>query len=151
MVVAGYLLFLVTLAVIMMWHPLETQVDLVRAVALAMGLFLYLCAPGYLAWYLIWFLPFAAMSGSRWLISGAIAFTITAFLPILALNWGANIRRSWSIQDPVEWAVIVAWLCTAGAAYVASLGQRASGDGRTRRAKSTGPRFAPRQKRRASN
>jgi len=39
MVVAGYLLFLMTLAVIMLWHPLETQIDLIRGVALAMGLF----------------------------------------------------------------------------------------------------------------
>lgn len=149
MVVAGYVLFLMTLAVIMLWHPLETQRDLIRAVALAMGLFLYLSAPGYLAWYLIWFLPFAAMSDSRWLISGALAFTITAFLPILALNWGASIRTSWSISNPIEWAVVVAWLCTAGAAYLGSFGRRRPFG--SRRQKPTGPRFAPRQKRRAAN
>ncbi|MBE0610658.1 MAG: hypothetical protein IH609_14865 [Dehalococcoidia bacterium] len=149
MVVAGYVLFLMTLAVIMLWHPLETQVDLIRAVALAMGLFLYLCAPGYLAWYLIWFLPFAAMSGSRWLMSGALAFTITAFLPILALNWGASIRASWSIGNPVEWAVVVAWLSTAAAAYLGT--SRRQRPHSSRRQKTTGPRFAPRQKRRATN
>ncbi len=146
MVVAGYLFFLITLAVIMLWHPLKTQLDLIRAVALAMGLFLYLCAPGYLAWYLIWFLPFAAMSGSRWLIWGALAFTITAFLPILALNWGASIRASWSIGNPVEWAVVVAWLCTAAAAAVGASTGRTP---RARKAGTAGPRFAPRQKRRA--
>lgn len=148
MVVAGYLLFLMTLAVIMLWHPLKTQLDLIRAVSLAMGLFLYLCAPGYLAWYLIWFLPFAAMSGSRWLICGALAFTITAFLPILALNWGASIRASWSIDNPVEWAVVVAWLCTAAAAAVGASTGRAP---RARKAGTAGPRFAPRQKRRATH
>lgn len=150
MVIAGYVLFLVTLAVIMMWHPLETQVDLIRAVGLAMGLFLYLCAPGYLAWYLIWFLPFAAMSDSRWLMWGAAAFSITAFLPILALNWGASIRSSWSIENPVEWAVVVAWMATAAAAYAGWLTARRGRVGAAA-SKATGPRFAPRQKRRASN
>jgi hypothetical protein len=148
MVVAGYLLFLVTLAVVMMWHPLKTEVDLIRAVAITMGLFLYVCAPGYLAWYLVWFLPFAAMSDSRWLIWGAIAFTIAAFLPILALNWGASIRTSWSIQHPVEWAVVVAWLCTAAAGGAGARGRLSPG---ARPAKAAGPRFAPRQKRRATN
>jgi hypothetical protein len=150
-VVAGYILYLATLAAVMLWHPFETETDTIRAVALAMGLFFYLCAPGYLAWYLIWFLPFAALSASRWLMWGAIAFTVSAFLPILALNWGANITRDWSVQDPVEWAVVVAWTATAAVAFAGSRGQQRGWWGRGRATATRGPQFAPRKKRRAAS
>ncbi len=148
MVVAGYALFLVILAAVMMYHRLETRQDLVRAVALVMGLFLYLCAPGYIAWYQVWFLPFAAMSNSRWLISAAIAFSLAAFLPILALNWVVTLKVSWGLSNAVEWAVVVAWLGTAVAGWIGWRGRRWASFGGAGAGQKAGPRFAPRGRKR---
>ena len=90
-------------------------------------------------------------TASRWLMWGAIAFTVSAFLPILALNWGANITRDWSVQDPVEWAVVVAWTATAAVAFAGSRGQQRGWWGRGRATATRGPQFAPRKKRRAAS
>ena len=150
MIVASYMAFLIGLAVIMMYHPLETPTHLVRAVALTMGFFLFVCSPGYLAWYLIWFVPFAALSGSRWMIAWMIAYSGTAFFPILALNWQISMRNSWNIGNPVEWAVVVAWLTTIAVVYGAWRGRDWAQFGTSaQKKKAQGPRFAPRQKRAA--
>jgi len=150
MVVAGYLLYLAILGAILLWHRLESETDVIRAMALALGLFFYVCAPGYLAWYLIWFLPLAALSNSRWLMWGGVAFTLAAFVPILALNWGPNLTRDWSIANPVEWAVVVAWVATGAVAFAGSFEGGEPQWRRSRRRAASGPRFAPRQKRRAA-
>lgn len=146
MVVTGYFLFLLILAAVMMYHRLETKEDLVRAVALVMGLFLYACSPGYIAWYQAWFLPFAAMSNSRWMVTAALAFSIGAFLPILALNWVFVLEQSWGLSNAIEWSVVAAWLGTALAAWVAWRGRRWATLGRAKAGQKTGPRFAPRRK-----
>jgi hypothetical protein len=150
MIVASYMTFLIGLAVIMMYHPLETPTHLVRAVALTMGFFLFVCSPGYLAWYLIWFVPFAALSGSRWMIAWMIAYSGSAFFPILALNWQISMRDSWNIRNPVEWAVVVAWLTTIAVVYGVWRGRDWAQFGTSaQKKKAQGPRFAPRQKRAA--
>ena len=149
MLVASYMMFLIGLAVIMMYHPLNRPVDVVRAVALTMGFFLFVCSPGYLAWYLIWFLPFAALSASRWMIAWLIAYSGTAFIPILALNWQISMRESWNIDNPVEWSVVVAWLLTIAVVYGAWRGRNWASFGTGAQKKAQGPRFAARQKRAA--
>jgi len=148
-VATGFVLFLLLLAVVMMYHRLETQEDMVAAVALVLGLFLFVCSPGYLAWYQVWFLPIAAMSNSRWLITAAIAFSLTAFLPILALNWGPAMIDTLSLSRPIDVMVVIAWLGTIAAAYVGARGKNWAKFGGTGE-KATGPRFAPRAKRRAT-
>ena len=97
----------------MIYHRLETKTDLVAAVGVAMTFFLYFCSPGYHPWYIVWCLPFAALSNSRWLMVGAVAFTLTAFLPILALNWQITLGDAWHIRKPVEWSTALMWLARA--------------------------------------
>lgn len=147
MIVASYMLFLIGLAAIMMYARLDEPIDLVRAVAITMGFFLFVCSPGYLAWYLIWFVPFAALSASRWIIAWMLAYSATAFLPILALNWQLSMRNAWNITNPVEWFVVAAWLITIAVVYGAWRGRDWSRFGRPAQNKAKGPRFAPRQKR----
>ena len=143
---AGFVLYLFVLPLVMMFHPLKTQLDLVRAIALAMTLFLYLCTPGYHPWYIIWFLPFAAMSNSRWLIVGAIAFSIGAFLPVLALNWRITLRTDANLDHAVVWATALMWFGTAAAAYVGWRGRNWATFGGAKAKKTAGPKFAPRQR-----
>lgn len=146
LVLFGYVLYLAGLGALLLLHPLRTGLDLARAAALAMGFFLFVASPGYLPWYLIWFLPFAAISGDRRVLWWAGAWSATAFLPVLALNWHISIARSWNIPQPVRWSVVLAWGLTILAAW---LGPRL-GDGGARAAKpAAGPRFQPRRKRKA--
>ena len=100
-VVASYILYLFILGLIMMYHRLESKTDLAAAVGLAMFLFLYACSPGYHPWYIIWCLPFAALSDRRWLIAGATAFALGAFLPVLALNWRITLGEEAGVPSPV--------------------------------------------------
>jgi hypothetical protein len=78
-----------------------------------------------------------------------IAYSGTAFIPILALNWQISMRESWNLDNPVEWSVVVAWLLTIGVVYVAWRGRDWSQFGTKAPKKAQGPRFAPRQKRAA--
>jgi hypothetical protein len=114
-----------------------------------MTLFLYLCSPGYHPWYIIWCLPFAAASNSRWLITGAVAFSLAAFIPVLALNWQITIDESWHISNPVEWATVVMWVATALAGYIAWRGRDSLSFGGANARRAGGPRFAPRQRKRS--
>lgn len=147
-VVASYMLYLFILGLIMIYHPLDSKTDLVAAVGMAMTFFLYFCSPGYHPWYIIWCLPFAAMSNRRWLMVGAVAFTLAAFLPILALNWRITLGQTWNLSNPVEWFTVTMWLATAAAAYVGWRGKDWTSFSRPAAAKS-GPKFAPRQRKRA--
>jgi hypothetical protein len=142
LVFVGYVLTLGMLAAIAARHPLATGRDLARAVALLMGLFLFVALPGYLPWYLIWFLPFAAIGASRWQLWWAAGWSATAFLPVLALNWNVSINRAWNIPEPVIWSVVLAWTLTI---LVAWLGWRTAPGRRTAKA-ARGPQFAPRGK-----
>lgn len=149
LVVSSYVLYLFILGLVMMYHRLETKTDLVAAVGLLMTLFLYLCSPGYHPWYIVWCLPFAAMSNSRWLISLAVAFALGAFLPVLALNWQITLGESWSLSNPVEWATVMMWVCTALAGYIGWRGRDSARFGNAKAQGASGPKFAPRQRRRS--
>ena len=116
LVSVSYFLFLVLAAVVIMRHPLETPQDMVAAAGLTLFLFLFVCTPGYRPWYQIWYLPVALLSGQRWLIAATLAFSIGAFLPMLALNWRADIARDMGIDNPVETAGTILWLVTAAVA-----------------------------------
>lgn|GEM_PF-4591104 len=148
-VVSSYVLFLFVLGLTMMFHRLETRTDLAAAVGLVMTLFLYLCSPGYHPWYIIWCLPFAALSNSRWLITFAVAFSLAAFLPILALNWRITLSTTAHIANPVDWATALMWASTAVAGYIGWRGRDWATFGSGSQRKATGPKFAPRQRRRA--
>ena len=145
---AGFSLYLLTLPVVMIFWPLETKVDCVRAVAFLMTWFLYACTPGYHPWYIIWCLPFAALSGQRWMMTWAAAFALAAFLPVLALNWRITLGNTFNI-DAVAWSTVLMWAGTAIAAYVGWRGKDWMRFGGAGQKKATGPKFAPRQKRRA--
>lgn len=142
----GYVAGLGLLAAVAAFHPLGSGRELARAVALVMGGFLFVAFPGYLPWYLIWFLPFAAVGASRWQLWWAGSWSATAFLPVLALNWQISIGRAWNIPEPVRWSVVLAWTLTILATW---LGPRffPGEAGRSPRHAAAGPRFAPRPSR----
>lgn len=142
----SYVIALAILAAVAARQPLQTGRDLARAVALVMGLFLFAASPGFLPWYLVWFLPFAAIGASRWQLWWAGSWSAAAFLPVLALNWQISINRAWNIPEPVRWSVVLAWTLTLVATW---LGARIGAGGAPRSIaarRSTGPRFAPRKR-----
>ncbi len=147
--VLGYVSYLVVVGAVMAFHPLKTKEDLVRGVALVMSVFLFL-SPAYHAWYIIWILPFAALSNARYLIVGAIAFSLLAFLPILALNWQITLGRSWNLTYPVEWFTAVMWFGTLLATYIGWRGRDAAKFGGAPAKQATGPKFSQRQRKRSS-
>lgn len=147
-ILCGYIAYVVTIAAVMGLHPLKTQVDLVRGVALVMSVFLFL-SPAYHPWYIIWILPFAALSNARYLIAGAVAFSLLAFLPVLALNWQITLSRSWNLSYAVEWFTAIMWFGTLLAVYVGWRGRDSFRFGGAKAKQSTGPKFAPRQRRKA--
>jgi hypothetical protein len=110
--IVAYSAYALVLAAIVWKHPLETAQDLVTAAATAMFFFLFLCCPGFLPWYQIWYLPLAAVSGRRWLVVTAIAFSIGSWLPLLAYNWQGSIVRDMGISEPIQKATAVLWLTT---------------------------------------
>jgi len=115
---ASYALFFVLLAYIVAYHRLLDARDLVTAFATAMFLFLFVCSPGYLPWYQIWYLPFAMISGRRWLVVSSIVFSVGAFLPILAINWAGSIEAQMDIANPLNKAVLALYLTVAVTAVV---------------------------------
>ncbi len=110
--VLSYSIYAVVLAAIVWKHPLETRQDVITAAATSIFFFLFLCCPGFLPWYQIWYLPLAAVSGRRWLVVTAVVFSIGAWLPLLAYNWNAQIERDMDIADPMQKAAAVLWLAT---------------------------------------
>jgi hypothetical protein len=109
----AYGMFALLLAAIVWKHPLETAQDLVTAVATAIFFFLFLCCPGFLPWYQIWYLPLAAVSGRRWLVVTALVFSIGSWFPLIAYNWQGPIARDMGISEPMQKATAVLWLATA--------------------------------------
>ena len=115
---ASYALFFALLAYIVAYHRLKDATDLVTAFGTAMFVFLFVCSPGYLPWYQIWYLPFAMISGRRWLVVTSIVFSVGAFLPILAINWSAAIQTQMHIANPLNKAVLALYLAVAVVAIV---------------------------------
>ena len=148
-VIGSYILYVFILGLILLYHPLETHTDLIAAVGLAMTLFLYFCSPGYHPWYIVWCLPFAAMSGRRWLIAGAVAFSLGAFLPILALNWQLTLRNTANVPAPVDTATAAMWIGTAIATWIAWRGRKWMNFSSAPIGQRPAPRFAARQRKRA--
>lgn len=153
--VFGYLSYLLVVALVMAFHPLKTKEDLVRGVALVMGVFLFM-SPAYHPWYIIWVLPFAMLSNARYLVTAALAYTMLAFLPILALNWQFTLADSWGFSrspnsfTAVEWFTAVMWFGTLLAAYLGWRGKDSLKFTRAPASASQGPKFAPRQRKRTS-
>lgn len=111
-------LFLLGAGAILVRHRLSEPADVVAAVGLMLFLFAFIGSPGLLPWYQVWYLPFAILSGRRWLVVTALVFSIGGFAPILARNWLLPIERDMGINDPVEKTAVVLWLVTAVTAFV---------------------------------
>ena len=107
-------------------HPLETVQDKIAAAALLMWVFVFACSPGMLPWYQSWYLPFAALSGRRWLIAASIAFSLGAFWPILALHWESDLHNTLGVSQPVDKVVLLLWLVTGAVALGFWLADRAA-------------------------
>lgn len=95
---------------IMIRSRLKTAEDVVAGIALAMGLFLFCFAPTLRHWYQFWAFPFIAIAGRRWLVAGAVAFSVGAFLPIFALNWSGDIKRDFGLDNSPNWMVVLLWV-----------------------------------------
>jgi hypothetical protein len=145
----GYIAYLLVIAGVMLFHPLRTKIDLVRGVALVMAVFLF-ASPAYHPWYIIWILPFCALSNARYLIAGAIAFALLAFLPVLALNWQITLKDSWNLSNAVAWFTAVMWFGTLLAVYIGWRGRDAGRFGTAKAKQAAGPSFAPRQRKRSA-
>jgi hypothetical protein len=102
-------IFLILAVTVLLEHRLDTAQDLAAATGLTLWLLLFVGFPGYLPWYQIWYLPFAALSGKRWLMATSLAFSIGTFLTVLALNWNLDIPRLMGIDNPIEKSVVVLW------------------------------------------
>ncbi|MEO6398191.1 MAG: hypothetical protein ABIP13_06955 [Tepidiformaceae bacterium] len=141
----SYALFFVLLAYIVAYHRLVDPQDLITAFATATFLFLFVCSPGYLPWYQVWYLPFAMISGRRWLVVTSIVFSVGAFLPILAINWAGPIQTQMHISNPLNKAVIVLYLAVAVVAIVLQRSDRSRE--RVAAAKAGRPAPVPRRQR----
>jgi hypothetical protein len=112
MVRAAYVVFFGLTAYIVWRHKLDEPRDVVSAVGLQLGLFLFLFSPTLRHWYQIWAFPFIALSGYRWLKAGAIAFTFGALGNIFVRQWRPSLEDSLGIGHAIEWSVVVMWLIT---------------------------------------
>ncbi len=102
-------IFLILAVTVLLEHRLETAQDLAAAIGLTIWLLLFVGFPGYLSWYQVWYLPFAALSGRRWLMATSLAFSMGTFLVMLALNWNVDIPRLMGIDNPIEKSVVALW------------------------------------------
>jgi hypothetical protein len=84
------------------------------------------------------------MSGQRWLIVGAVAFSLGAYLPLLALNWQITLANEANVPNPVDVATGLMWGGTAAAAWIGWRGKRWATFGAAGQSQQAGPRFAPR-------
>jgi hypothetical protein len=123
----------ITTGLIMIRYRLKTAEDVVAGVALAMGLFLFCFAPTLRHWYQIWAFPFIAIAGRRWLVAGAVAFSVGAFLPIFALNWSGDITKDFGLENPANWMVVLLWVGVVATGLV--VWWRDTGRARTRAAR----------------
>jgi len=108
----GYGLWAVALGAILFRHRLDTPQELIAASALAIWLFVFLGSAGTLPWYQSWYLPFAALSGKRWLVAASLVFSIGGFAPILSLHWTNDLARQLNVSRPVDVVVLALWLAT---------------------------------------
>ena len=140
----SYAMFVLVTALVVLYHPFKKPADMVAATALVMWLFLFACSPGELPWYQIWYLPFAAAAGRRWLVAAAIVFTCGGFLPTLALNWSNSISTQMGITNASDKAVLVVWTATGlialGVWYADFSGRRPARAASRSRAGSAAPR-----------
>jgi len=111
-------IFLILAVSVLLQHRLDTAQDLAAATGLTLWLLLFVGFPGYLPWYQIWYLPFAALSGKRWLMATSLAFSLGAFLSTLALNWNLDIPQRMGIDNPIEKSVVVLWLIVGSTALL---------------------------------
>ncbi len=140
----AYAIFGGVLAVVIARHKPTTPLDVVAAAGATIWVFVFALLPGYLPWYQVWYLPFAALSGRRWLVVASLAFSIGAFLPIFALQWAGDIQRVMEVSEPHHKAVWTVFVVVSGLAigtwrYDAVMGKRAliTTEERARRAKRT--------------
>lgn len=112
----AYAMFGVVLAGVIARHKLTTPLDVVTAIGAAIWVFVFALLPGYLPWYQVWYLPFAALSGRRWLVVASLAFSIGAFLPIFALQWAGDIQRVMEVSEPHHKAVWTVFVVVGGLA-----------------------------------
>jgi len=142
----SYAMFVLLMALVVIYHPFKKPADMVAAAALVMWLFLFACSPGELPWYQIWYLPLAAATSKRWLLAAAIVFSCGGFLPTLALNWNNTIFRQMGVSNASDKAVIAVWAITG----VVALSVWYSDSGRWRRrtapARSPARAAAPRKR-----
>src|SRR5690606_7627916 len=75
LVMASYVLLILSTGWIMWKHKLAEPADLCAAIGLQLALLIFIFAPNLRHWYQLWAFPFIALSGRRWLIAGAITFT----------------------------------------------------------------------------
>ncbi len=116
-VLLSYITFMFASAVIVSIHPLDRLEDRIAAIATVMWVFVYACSPGMLPWYQFWYLPFAALSGRRWLMASSLVFSIGAFGPVLALHWQSALHASLGWSRPVDPVVLLLWAATGLTAF----------------------------------
>ncbi|MBI5947069.1 MAG: hypothetical protein HY875_02905 [Chloroflexi bacterium] len=143
----AYTLFGVILAAVIARHRLKTPLDVVTAAGATIWVFVFALLPGYLPWYQVWYFPFAAISGRRWLVAASMAFSIGAFLPIFALQWAGDIQRVMQVSDPHHKAVWTVFVVVAGLAVATWYYDRVT----ERRLQMTAEERARRAKRTARN
>jgi hypothetical protein len=112
MAISAYVMLFLVTAVIMIRHRLTEPADILSALGLQLGLFVFFFSPSLRHWYQLWAFPFIALSGYRWLKAGAIAFTLGSIPAILTRNWTGDIQFRWNIEHPKEVSVILLWIFT---------------------------------------
>lgn len=112
MAMLAYIGAFATTALIMWRHRLTTRQDLLAALGLQMGLFIFCFSPNLRFWYVLWAFPFIALSGRPWLLVPAIAFSFGALIQIFTRQWTFDFERSYGISNIESWAVAFMWVAT---------------------------------------
>lgn len=106
------------IAAVILYHRLETEQDVIDAMALTLALFLFFFAPTLRQWYIIWAFPLVMLSSRKWLRDGAIAFSLCGFMPVIAANWNRTIDTQIGIPHPIGISVILVWVTTIAVGYI---------------------------------
>ncbi len=99
-------------AAVCLGHPFETKQDMVNAMGLTMGLFLFLFTPTLRQWYQLWAFPLLALCSIRWLRMAGYTFSLAGMLTVLALNWNISMERQMGISNPIQTTVVIVWVLT---------------------------------------